>query len=51
MKKIYMAPNASIVEVKIENLMQTNSIENLHGEASSSSVGFSRESGAWEDEE
>ena len=52
MKKNYMAPNTNIVEIKVDTLMQTNSVENLRStEASSESTGMSRGRGGWDDED
>lgn len=50
MKKNYQTPNTNIVEVKLDNLMQSNSVEALRGEASSSSEGMGR-SFNWDDED
>lgn len=52
MKKNYIAPVSDIVKVKIESHLCGNSVEHLRGEASSETVGMSREGGSsWEDEE
>jgi hypothetical protein len=48
MKKIYVMPETKMVLVKIESLLNMAS---LQGEAGSSTVGFTRDGGSWDDED
>lgn len=47
MKKMYVMPKTSLVEVKIENLL----VQYSKTEASSSAVTLSREGKSWDDED